>query len=165
MVILEDVLDKRLYVVFCGTAAGNESAIKKVYYADPRNKFWRVINMIGLTDRKLVPSEFRLLLNYKIGLTDLAKNIIGSDKTIDAANYDIIGFKAKIIRFAPMIIAFNGKKSGKAFFGIKIINYGIQPEKIGQSTVFILPSTSGAAGRYWDINHWQAMANYLKSKY
>ncbi len=78
--ILPDVLAPGLRIVFCGTAAGTESARRRCYYAHPQNKFWRALHEVGLTDRRLDCSEFALLPQFGIGLTDIAKTASGMDK-------------------------------------------------------------------------------------
>ena len=86
--ILPDVLMSGLKIVFCGTAAGNESARQGAYYAHPGNKFWRTLHVIGLTPRKLRPAEFAEVLEYGIGLTDLAKYVSGNDDTLSPRDFD-----------------------------------------------------------------------------
>ena len=71
--MLPDVLDSKLKVVFCGTAAGNRSASLQQYYVGQGNKFWNTLFQIGLTAKQLNPSEFNTLLSFGIGLTDLVK--------------------------------------------------------------------------------------------
>ena len=43
MVVLPDVLERGLKVVFCGTALGPTSAQVGAYYAGPGNQFWDVL--------------------------------------------------------------------------------------------------------------------------
>ena len=71
--ILPDLLKENLKIVFCGTAAGNKSAERKAYYAGAGNLFYPTLASCDLTPRILKPQEFPELLNYQIGLTDLAK--------------------------------------------------------------------------------------------
>src|SRR5580704_10816331 len=59
--VLPDVLRPALKIVFCGTAAGTVSARRGHYYAHPQNKFWPTLHAIGLTPRRLDPSEFPLV--------------------------------------------------------------------------------------------------------
>ena len=79
MAVLSDLLKPGLRVVFCGTASGNDSARKGDYYANPSNKFWCVLYKTGFTPRRLQPCEFRQVLEYRIGLTDIAKDFAGPD--------------------------------------------------------------------------------------
>ena len=77
--ILPDVLSSGLRVVFCGSAAGMRSAEVRAYYAGPGNRFWPLLHGLGLTPRPLRPQEFREVLAYGLGLTDLAKTAFGPD--------------------------------------------------------------------------------------
>ena len=157
---LPDVLSQGLRVVFCGTAAGSRSAQVGAYYAGHGNKFWRTLFAIGLTPRLLAPAEFPLLPQYGIGLTDIAKTYSGADKGLRTTHFDREGLRHKIEHFAPHAFAFNGKKSAREFFG-GAVAYGQQADKIGDTTIFVLPSTSGAASGFWDIAYWQHLAAFV----
>ena len=77
--ILPDLLRPGLRLVFCGTAAGSVSAMRGHYYAHPQNRFWGILHEVGLTPRLLAPAEYPLLLDWGVGLTDLAKYVSGMD--------------------------------------------------------------------------------------
>ena len=71
--ILPDVLARDLKIIFCGSAASSISAREKAYYAGTGNKFWTTIFDIGLTPRVLIPQDYFMLLDFGVGLTDIAK--------------------------------------------------------------------------------------------
>lgn len=160
MAVLPDVIAQDLKVIFCGTAVGPTSARLGVYYARPGNQFWDVLFRIGLTPTRLQPEEFRDLLKYGVGLTDLAKKRSGTDDQIATTEFDVAGLRLKVKRFGPKALAFNGKKAAQAFHG-RPVDYGRQPETIGMTALFAVPSTSGAARGYWDEAYWQALAEFL----
>lgn len=160
MVVLPDVLELGLKVVFCGTAVGKRSGELGQYYAGRGNRFWEILCDIGLTPRKLAPSEFRILPQYGIGLTDLVKNRAGNDNSLNPVDYDVCNFRSTIEKFAPAAIAFNGKSAAQVFLGYGV-NYGRQCERIGQTAIFVLPSTSAAARRYWDTKFWEELADFV----
>ncbi|SHF73672.1 G/U mismatch-specific uracil-DNA glycosylase [Desulfofundulus australicus DSM 11792] len=160
MDILPDVLKPGLKVVFCGTAAGNRSATIGAYYAGRGNQFWAVLYRIGLTPRQLQPQEYRSLLSYGIGLTDLVKRVSGNDNTLEKEFFDIGGFRQRLVKAAPKAVAFNGKRAAMEFLG-RHVKYGLQPERVGSSAVFVLPSTSGAARAYWIEQYWLELAEYV----
>lgn len=156
--MLQDVLTKNLDVVFCGTAKGKSSALKGFYYAGPGNKFYSVLRTVGLTPNKLEPKDCYDINKYNIGLTDLVHNEYGNDNQISSENYDVAGFIAKMEMFQPKYIAFNSKKAASFVLGYQgvtsIVQYGLQNKTIGQSRLFVLPSTSGSSRRYWDEGYW-----------
>jgi TDG/mug DNA glycosylase family protein len=157
MSVLPDVLEPGLRIVFCGTAAGARSAELGQPYAGPGNKFWRVLEEVGLTPTRLAPAEFRDLPRYGIGLTDLAKFTSGSDSVLRSGDFDPEAFADKIAEVSPVVVAFNGKRSAQQFFGAPVV-YGERPERLGESRVFVLPSTSGAASGFWEIGPWRLAA-------
>lgn len=120
-------------MVFCGTAPAEASALVGQYYAGPGNRFWKTLHEIGLTgDRVLTAGEFESLSRYGIGLTDLAKNAVGTDDRIDDADFDTAALKAKILKHNPRLLAFNGKNAARGFLG-RSVAYGLQPEGIGST--------------------------------
>lgn len=156
--MLKDVLFKNLDVVFCGTAKGEASARKGYYYAGPGNKFYGVLFKTGFTPKRLEPTDCYQIDQYKIGLTDLVHTEFGNDSDISDSSYDVDGFIRKIEIYNPKYIAFNGKKSASFILGFKgitsLVDYGIQEKKIANSILYVLPSTSGSARRYWDEKYW-----------
>ena len=158
--ILPDVLAPALRVVFCGTAAGSKSARASAYYAGPGNAFWRTLHEIGVTPRELKPGEYEELLRYGVGLTDLCKVSAGSDREVGTTGFDVDRLVATLDEFRPDCLAFNGKRAAEAAL-TRSVKYGPQPERLGPSRVFVLPSSSAAARRYWDARHWQELAAAL----
>lgn len=160
--IIPDLLQAGLKLVFCGSALGVASAQAKAYYAKPGNKFWPVLHDVGLTPRRFAPTEYPALLDLGIGLTDLNKTQSGNDDVLSAAHDDVAGLAAKIEHYRPAILAFTAKRPAQVFlnesFGLKgPPAYGLQPQRIGPTRLFVLPSTSGSGVRYWDIAPWQEL--------
>lgn len=159
--VLPDVLDRGLGIVFVGTAAGDRSAARRAYYAGPGNRFWATLGEIGLTPRRFEPSEFPLLLEHGIGLTDIAKFTHGTDSRLRGDDYDICGFLDKVRLFSPRFVAFNGKLAASKCYGCStgVLSYGRQPGTLESAAAYVLPSTSGAAGGYWDVSYWCELAS------
>lgn len=156
--MLPDLLQENLEVVFCGTAVGNRSASQKHYYAGCGNKFYCVLYNCGFTPVQMIPSEYEKLLEYDIGLTDLVKTKAGMDNTLRSLDYNIEDFQYKIEKYSPQIVCFNGKEAAKEFFDVKntsFIKYGLQTETIGITKIFVAPSTSPTAHKYWDERPWE----------
>ncbi|MCP1374287.1 mismatch-specific DNA-glycosylase [Dyella lutea] len=160
--ILPDVLRPGLALVFCGTAAGKRSAAEGAYYAHPGNLFWRALAEIGLTPRRYAPEEFPTLPALGIGFTDLAKFHSGNDSELPRDAFDVPALVAKIERFAPRWLAFTSKHGAKAALGRGIPAYGVQPERIGTTQVFVLPSPSGQARGHWSIGPWVELADLVR---
>ena len=155
--ILPDILVPGLRVVFCGTAPGTASARAGAYYAGPGNRFWPTLHEVGLTPVLLRPAEFTRLPEFGLGLTDISKTASGSDQEVGQRGLDPVRLAAAVGAASPAHLAFNGKNAARAALGGPV-NYGPQPERIGGATTWVLPSTSGAARRYWDIEPWRELS-------
>jgi double-stranded uracil-DNA glycosylase len=155
--VLDDLLKPGLQLVVCGTAAGTASAKANAYYAGPGNAFWRTLFATGLTPMQLAPSEYARLLQYGIGLTDLCKVRHGSDAEVGSEEFDVDGLRNRIGAVEPAYLAFNGKNAARGALE-REVGLGPQEERIGGAAVWVLPSTSAAARRYWDIEPWQELA-------
>ena len=156
--MVPDVLGHDLDVVFCGTAVGAASARRAAYYAGPGNRFWWALHAAGFTPAELQPGDYRQLLPLRMGLTDLAKHVSGNDAILSKAQFDGERLKASILEFCPRILAFTGKRAAQEFLG-RHVDYGLLPEKIGETKLFVLPSPSGAARGYWSLEPWQQLSH------
>ena len=160
-IILPDLLAPGLAVVFCGSAAGRSSAAAGAYYAGPGNRFWPTLHKVGFTPRQVQPSEFRSLLDHGLGLTDLCKTAAGADHELPRGQDDAAALLRKIEQYQPRFLAFVGKRAAQAALDRKLA-YGLQEVRFGPAQVFVLPSPSGAARRYWDERPWAALADLVK---
>ncbi|MCY3915253.1 MAG: mismatch-specific DNA-glycosylase [Chloroflexi bacterium] len=164
--VLPDVLARGLVLVFCGTAASEESARVGAYYANPTNAFWPTLHLAGMTPRRLHPMDFRDVLDMKIGLTDLAKDAFGSDRSLRPRDFQRQQLSSKICRFQPQILAFTSKTAWRRWKGLSArvaVSYGWQDDTLGETAFYVLPSPSGAARGYWDLAPWHALGEeYLR---
>jgi len=163
MPVLPDLLVPGLDLIVVGTAAGRASAELRQYYAGRGNKFWRTLHEVGLTPIQLRPDQYAQLLDYRIGLTDVAKHASGMDRDLVASDFDAERLRAAIEAVSPQAVAFNGKKAASAFFGLPTeeIEHGRQATGIGPASLWVCSSTSAANGR-WSRESWEELANSVK---
>ncbi len=159
---LEDLLRPGLDLVVCGSAASSVSAEKGHYYAGPGNRFWSVLEETGLTPCLLHPSEFRSLLQYGIGLTDVVKDQAGMDIDIDFPGYGA-ELEHRLKPYSPRFLCFNGKRAASEALGRRQVTYGMQSDTFGPTSLFVAPSTSAAARRWWDTRFWAELADFVRS--
>jgi len=162
--LLPDVLSKNLKVVFCGLNPGKRSAKIGCYYTDPKNRFWKVLYEAGFTPKRLEPCNYREVLRYGIGLTDLIK--WSYCRNVKPKQEDIKKLREKILKFKPKVLAFNGKSPAEYLFKRKEkVKFGKIDEKIGRTEIFVVPSTSGANANWYKHNHikyWKNLSDYVK---
>jgi double-stranded uracil-DNA glycosylase len=140
-----DVLAPDLDVVFCGINPGRVSAAAAAHFANPRNDFWRLLEAAGFTPRLYAPAEQFDLLELGIGLTNAAyRTTRGSG---DLRRGDFARSAERLERLArelrPRVIAFVGKEAYRGTFGERP-DLGLQERKLGDTALFVLPSTSPA---------------------
>ena len=105
-----------------------------------------------------MPTDCYSINEHGIGLTDLVHTEYGNDNEISNESYEIDVFIKKMEQYKPKFIGFTSKKAASFALGFKgvtsLIDYGLQNQTIGVSKVFVLPSTSGSARRFWDEKYW-----------
>jgi len=140
-----DILAPGLRVVFCGINPGRVSAAAGAHFANPRNDFWRLLHAAGFTPRLLAPVEQHQLTRYACGLTNAAmRTTAGSG---DLRRGDFAGAAERLERLVaalrPGLMAFVGKEAYRGAFGERP-EMGLQPRRLGDTRLFVLPSTSPA---------------------
>lgn len=134
-----------------------------MYYAGPGNRFWTILSETGLTPRLLSPEMAGELLHVGIGLTDLAKDASGADSEIPRSALAPARLVELLETWRPAIVAFNGKYAARTALG-RPVDYGEQTGlSLGGATPWVLPSTSGAARRYWSVEPWRGLAATVRS--
>jgi TDG/mug DNA glycosylase family protein len=161
---LRDVLTTGLDLVICGTAASSVSAQRGQYYAGPGNRFWTILWETGLTDRLVEPPEYGSLLDYGIGLTDVVKDQEGMDSAIDFGGCGAL-LRKRLEPFSPRYLCFNGKRAAVEALGGERIRYGLQANSFGSTRLFVAPSTSAAAKRWWDGDVWIELAALVSERF
>ena len=146
--ILADVLEPGLRLVFCGMAAGAASAARGAYYAGPGNKFWRILLETGMTPRRMQPPEFRNVLRFGIGLTDIVKTAAGADADLPVGSYDAAGLTMRMQAFRPRMVAFNGKRAAAIVYGVPgaRLGYGPGPPLAGLAPIWAAGAQRRTAG-------------------
>ena len=140
-----DVLAPGVRVVFCGINPGRVSAAASAHFANPRNDFWRLLHTAGFTPRLFEPNEASELLDLRIGLTNAARRTTRGSG--DLRKSDFAGAAKRLEEIArtsrPRAIAFVGKTAYSGVFGERP-EHGIQERRLGDTALFVLPSTSPA---------------------
>ncbi|MFT6625514.1 MAG: TDG/mug DNA glycosylase family protein [Cycloclasticus sp.] len=151
---LPDLLDDHLTVLSVGLNPSIPSAKAGFYFANPRNRFWPALNACGMFSETLEPSLAscqHLQRQYHIGFTDLVKRPTAGCKDLNAADYRagsarLLGLIAEL---KPTVIWFNGKLTCQKYLQYSpqkgsVIEWGLQPWRLLNSSVFVTPNPSPA---------------------
>ena len=147
--VLPDYLRRGLDVVFIGINPVLASDAAGHHYAGPTNHFWPLLNEAGFAPERLTFHDDWRTPQYGLGLTNIvhraSRNI--DDLTREELREGAELLRAKLRRYRPRVIAFNGKSIAEAFLGGRIA-LGLQPERWERTPVFVMPSTSARAAAY-----------------
>ena len=169
---LPDYLRPGLDLVFVGINPGAYSASVGRYFATPQNRFWAALNRSGLVrgrglpgERECAPGDEAWLFEHRaIGFTDVVKRASNSASSLRAADFRAWAplTREKLLTASPLVVCFNGITGYKWFLqyaeGRKQddVALGEQPDRLGDSHVFVAPNPSPANATYSldDIAGW-----------
>ena len=146
----EDLIDYNLKVLFCGINPGIWSGATGFHFAKPGNRFWKVLFLAGFTDRQLHPSEEHELLESGYGITSFVKRTTARADELTSEEF-VEGGKAlvkKIRQYQPQNLAVLGIGAYRTAFNQPKAKLGLQSEKIGGASVWLLPNPSGLNAHY-----------------
>jgi TDG/mug DNA glycosylase family protein len=149
-----------LRLVFIGYNPAIFSAEAGHYYARPGNMFWRQLSASGLAGRDVGPEDDALLMDEAgIGFTDLCCRPTVRASELKRAEI-IEGAKRlhrELLEYQPRIALFSGRGIYQLFgrHALQLTTaelagrpYGAQPERIGETVPYVIPSSSGLASKW-----------------
>jgi double-stranded uracil-DNA glycosylase len=142
---LPDVLAPGLRVVFCGINPSLYSAAVGHHFARPGNRFWVTLHRAGFTDRVMSPFDDRGLPALGYGVTNLVARATARADEIPQAQMRLAGRKLtlKLRRYQPRYLAVLGIGAFREAFGRPKAVFGLQPEPLGATRLWVLPNPSG----------------------
>jgi len=152
---LPNIIPETTKVLFCSLSPDRESLMMQHYYANPRDKFWRVLHEVAFTEMQLKTGitqeakdyNYNYLKSKGMGPTDL--------------NDDVEALNNLVKECQPKVLAFNGKRAAEFYFN-KPVELGEQKEKIGKTKIFVLASSANSASAAWNKRHWREVSNLIK---
>jgi mismatch-specific thymine-DNA glycosylase len=156
-----DYLRPGLKLVVVGINPGLRSGATGHHYAYPGNHFWPLLFESGLLPERLTYESDHRAPEFDIGLTNLC------DRTTKEANHltreemaeGARTLRAKLLDCAPRVVCFNGMGIYDAFLAAwdkvapaagkrRRVKPGLQPERLGETHIFVVPSSSGRTAAY-----------------
>ena len=157
---LPDLLRPGLRLLSVGLNPSIPSVVAGFYFANPRNRFWRALQLAGLDLAGAVgiEAQARLMARGWVGFTDVVKRPTPGAGNLRAADYraDAPLLTAKIVEHRPRVAWFHGKVAYGAYLRYAQgaatpsveIPWGEQTARIGESRAFVTPNPSPANARY-----------------
>ena len=140
-----DLIAPGLQLLFCGINPGLYSAWARHHFARPGNRFWPALFASGFTDRLLRPDEEEQLLKFGYGITNLVERATVGSADLSPEELRAGGrlFERKVRKYRPRAVAVLGVSAYRLAFERPAATVGAQPERIGNTLVWVLPNPSG----------------------
>lgn len=143
---IPDHLQEGLKILFVGFNPSIRSSETGHHFANPTNRFWKILYEAGLTPRKFAPAEDSELLTLGYGLTNIVARPTKEAAEISKVEYaeGAALLQEKIRKYKPAVVCFVGKGVYQQFSKKRSIDWGEQPESVIRGTVeYVAPSSSG----------------------
>jgi TDG/mug DNA glycosylase family protein len=142
---LPDIIAKDLDVLFCGINPGLAAASAGHHFLGRSNRFWPVLHLAGFTAAEISPQRGHLLLEYGCGITSVVSRATASAEELSPSEFAAAthALEHKIALYTPRFVAFLGKAAYAGMKGQRVIDWGLQPDRIHGATVWVLPNPSG----------------------
>lgn len=143
---IPDLITKELRLLFVGYNPSLRSSETGHHYANPNNRFWKIIHEAGITGRRYQAEEDQDLLACGIGFTNIVARPTRTAAEITKQEYKegAAALLAKIAHYRPKVVCYVGKGVYQQLTGRRRIEWGIQAQSIVDGvTDFVAPSSSG----------------------
>lgn len=133
--------------MFVGINPGVRSALTGHHFAGFSNRFWRLLHESKLVPLPITFEDDDRLPEWGYGITNIVPRATPSIDTIEPNEY-VAGrmkLRRKVLRYKPAVIAMVGVTVFRAMYPERkgAVVLGPQPERIGETEVFVLPNPSG----------------------
>ncbi|WP_226038566.1 G/U mismatch-specific DNA glycosylase [Aquibacillus saliphilus] len=142
---IADHIKKYPLILFVGFNPSVRSSETGHHFANPNNRFWKILYQSGLTPRKLSPEEDHQLPGYGYGLTNIVARPTKEAAEIRKDEYEQgrKELRDKVMLYKPKIICFVGKGVYQEFSKQRKVNWGLQETSVTDALEFVAPSSSG----------------------
>jgi len=145
---LPDHVGPGMRLLCCGLNPSLHAADAGVGYVSPSNRFWPAVVRAGLAEPADDRDPRALLLRHRIGMTDLVKRATPRADELRRDEYraGVERLRALCAWLRPAALAVVGLAGWRAAVDRRA-TVGWQPEPLGPTPVYVLPSTSGLNAR------------------
>lgn len=139
-------------VLFVGINPGVRSALTGHHFAGYSNRFWKLLHEARLVPEPISYEDDNRLPTWGFGVTNIVpRPSPGIDGLAPAEYVDgRVRLRRKIARYRPKVVAMVGVTVFRAMFPERkgALVLGLQPERISDAAVFVLPNPSGRNANY-----------------
>ena len=144
---LRDRIKPGVRVLFVGINPGVRSAQSGHHFAGFSNRFWKLLFESRLVPHAISFEDDDRLPEFGYGITNIVARATPSISTLAPAEYVAgrLRLRRKVLRYRPAMVVMVGVTVFRAMFPQRkdAVRLGLQPERIGDTEVFVLPNPSG----------------------
>jgi TDG/mug DNA glycosylase family protein len=144
---LRDRIKPGVRILFVGINPGIRSALTGHHFAGFSNRFWPLLFESGLVKERLTFEHDDRLPEFGYGITNIVPRPTPGIDTLTPAEFveGRLRLRRKIRHYRPAVVAMVGVTVFRAMFPDRKgpVRLGLQPERIGETAVFVLPNPSG----------------------
>ncbi|WP_241243060.1 mismatch-specific DNA-glycosylase [Paenibacillus whitsoniae] len=141
-----DHVREGLRILFVGYNPSIRSSETGHHYANPTNKFYRILHEAGFTSRLVKPEEDGELLAMGFGFTNIVARptVAAADITPEEYREGRRILQEKLALYRPQVACFVGKGVYEQYSGRKGMGWGSQLPPVTPGIVeYVCPSSSG----------------------
>jgi double-stranded uracil-DNA glycosylase len=145
-----DIIAVGLKILFVGINPGLYTAAVGHHFARPGNRFWPSLYQAGFTPRQLSPFEESELIAAGYGIVNIVARATARADELSTEELIRGGvqLEEKVRIFKPNFCAILGLGAYRVAFKHPRARPGLQGEKLGNSSIWVLPNPSGLNASY-----------------
>ena len=167
--MLRDRIRPGVRVLFVGINPGVRSALTGHHFAGFSNRFWKLLHASGLVPEPIGCEDDGRLPEWGYGITNIVPRATPGVDTLEKEEFadGRVRLRRKVLRHRPRVVVAVGVTVFRAMFPNRrgVVTLGLQPERIGDSAVFVLPNPSGRNANYSYqemVEAFTSLAEYLR---
>lgn len=158
---LRDRIRPGVRVLFVGINPGIRSSITGHHFAGYSNRFWKLLHEAKLVPEPITYVDDDRLPEWGYGITNIVPRPTPGVNDLRREEF-VAGrarLRAKVRRCRPAVVALVGVTVYRAMFPERrgAVSLGLQPERVGDAAVFVLPNPSG---RNANFSHAEMLAAF-----
>ncbi len=156
-------------MLFVGINPGIRSSLTGHHFAGFSNRFWTLLYESRLVPEPIGCADDGRLPEWGYGITNIVPRPTPGIDTLRPEEY-VAGrarLRRKVLHYRPAVVAVVGLTVFRALHPARrgAIPLGLQPERIGESALFVLPNPSGRNANYSYaemLAAFRSLARYLR---
>ncbi len=146
-----DLIDDDVRLLFVGINPGLWTAATGTHFAHPGNRFYPAVRLAGIIERDIdrgagmTAADRAHLLARGVGITNVVRRATAkaSELTAEELRAGGVELRRLVDEIGPPVVAVAGITAYRTAFGARTATMGEQPERWGDTRLWVVPNPSG----------------------